>query len=77
MSRLDRITTDAEICHGKSVIRGLRYPVENLLDLLASGMKIEEIVEDHPDLECDDLLAAHDFAALATGMRRSVPLGAG
>jgi uncharacterized protein (DUF433 family) len=74
VSRLDRITTNPEICHGKPVIRGLRYPVENLLDLLASGMTIEEIIEDHPDLERDDLLAALEFAALASGMRRSVPL---
>ena len=76
VSRLDRITTNPEICHGKPVIRGLRYPVENLLDLLASGMTIEEIIDDHPDLERDDLLAALEFAALASGMRRSVPLGA-
>lgn len=76
VSRLERITTDPEICHGKPVIRGLRYPVENLLDLLASGMTIEDIIEDHPDLERDDLLAALEFAALASGMRRSVPLGA-
>ena len=41
-------------------MRGLRYPVEHLLELLASGMSIEEIVEDHPDLERDDLLAAFE-----------------
>jgi uncharacterized protein (DUF433 family) len=76
MSRLDRITSDPSICHGQPTIRGLRYPVENLLELLASGMTIEEIAEDHPDLERDDLLAALEFAALATGMRRVVPLGA-
>jgi len=76
VSRLERITTDPEICHGKPVIRGLRYPVENLLELLASGMTIEDIIADHPDLERDDLLAALEFAALASGMRRSVPLGA-
>ncbi len=76
MTRLDRITTDPEICHGKPVVRGLRYPVEDLLDLLASGMTIEQIVEDHPDLERDDLLAAIEYGALTSGMRRSVPLGA-
>ncbi|MGH9158244.1 MAG: DUF433 domain-containing protein [Acidimicrobiales bacterium] len=76
MSRLDRITSDPSICHGQPTIRGLRYPVETLLELLAAGMTIEEIVEDHPDLERDDLLAALEFAALATGMRRVVPLGA-
>lgn len=58
MSRLDRITSDPSICHGQPVIRGLRYPVENLLEMLASGMSIEDIIGDHPDLERDDLLAA-------------------
>ena len=77
MTRLDRITSDASICHGKPTIRGLRYPVENLLELLASGMTIDEVVADHPDLDRDDLLAALEYGALASGMRRSVPLGAG
>lgn len=49
MSRLDRITSDPAICHGQPTVRGLRYPVENLLELLASGMTIDEIIEDHPD----------------------------
>ena len=74
VSRLERITSDPNICHGKPTIRGLRYPVENLLELLASGMTIEEVVADHPELERDDLLAAIEFGALASGMRRSVPL---
>jgi uncharacterized protein (DUF433 family) len=76
VSRLDRITTDPAICHGQPTVRGLRYPVENLLDLLASGMSIEQVIEDHPDLERDDLLAALEFGALASGQRRVVSLGA-
>lgn len=76
MSRLDRITSSPEICHGQPTVRGLRYPVENLLELLAAGMTIEQIVEDHPDLERDDLLAALEFGALASGQRRVIPLGA-
>ncbi|CAN5205825.1 DUF433 domain-containing protein [soil metagenome] len=75
MTRLDRITTDPTICHGKPTVRGLRYPVETLLELLASGMTIEEILEDYPDLERDDLLAALEFGAKTAGMRR-IPLGA-
>ena len=75
MSRLERITVDPSICHGKPTVRGLRYPVESLLELLASGMTIEEIIEDHPDLERDDLLAALEFGALVSA-QRSVPLGA-
>lgn len=73
MSRLDRITSDPAVCHGQPTIRGLRYPVENLLELLASGMTIEEVVDDHPDLDRDDLLAALEFGALASGLRRVVP----
>jgi len=54
MSRLDRITSDPSICHGKPTVRRLRYPVENLLELLASGVTIEDVIADHPDLERDD-----------------------
>lgn len=75
MSRLERITTDPSICHGKPTVRGLRYPVETLLELLASGMTIPEILADYPDLERDDLLAALEFGALASG-NRVTPLGA-
>lgn len=76
MSRLDRITTDPEVCHGQPTIRGLRYTVESLLQLLASGMSIDDVLADYPDLERDDLLAALEFGALASGQRRVVPLGA-
>jgi uncharacterized protein (DUF433 family) len=61
MSQLGRITSNPAICHGQPTIRGLRYPVESLLGLLASGMTIDEVVNDHPDLDHDDLLAALEF----------------
>jgi uncharacterized protein (DUF433 family) len=67
VTRLERITTAPDICHGKPTIRGMRYPVENLLELLASGMSIDEIVADYPDLEPEDVLAALEFGALAVG----------
>ena len=73
---MERITVDPSICHGKPTVRGLRYPVESLLELLASGMTIEEIIEDHPGLERDDLLAALEFGTLVSAQRR-VPLGGG
>jgi uncharacterized protein (DUF433 family) len=76
VSRLERITVDPSICHGQPTVRGLRYPVESLLELLASGMTIDEVLEDYPDLERDDLLAALEFGALVSGQRRVVPLGA-
>lgn len=61
---LQRITSDPHLCHRKPCIRGLRYPVEFLLELLSSGMTIEDILEDYDDLERDDILAALLFAAL-------------
>ncbi len=60
---LDRITIDPLLCHGKPCVRGLRYPVEMLLELLSSGMSHEEILADYSDLENDDLLAALAYAA--------------
>ena len=55
---LKRITIDPDICFGKPTIRGLRYPVEMILDLLSSGMTTEEILEDYPDLEERDIQTA-------------------
>lgn len=60
---LSRIAIDAAVCHGKPCIRGLRYPVEMLLDLLSSGMTNDDILADYEDLERDDLLAALAYAA--------------
>lgn len=62
-SLIERITIDPEVCHGKPTIRGLRYPVENMLELLASGMSIEELLEDYPDLEREDFLACLNYAS--------------
>ena len=76
MSRLERIVSDPSICHGQPVIRGLRYPVKMFLELLTSGMSNAEVLTDYPDLEHDDLLAAIEYGASATGVRRVVPLGA-
>ena len=76
MSRLDRITIDPAICHGQPVVRGMRYPVVNLLELLAGGMTLEEVLADYPSLERDDLLAALEYGALAVGHGATVPLGA-
>lgn len=62
MNLTERITINSEICHGKPTIRGLRHTVETILDLLRSGMSIEEILADYEDLERDDILAALDYA---------------
>ena len=64
MNQLERITIDPEICHGKPCIRGMRWPVEVIIDMLGSGMTIEEILEDHKELEREDILASLNFAKL-------------
>ena len=60
---LSRITMDPEICHGKPTIRGLRYPIENVLELLASGMSHQEILDDYEDLEIEDITACLLYAS--------------
>jgi uncharacterized protein (DUF433 family) len=66
---LDRITIDPAICHGKPVVRGLRYPVEFLIEYLAAGDSFEEVLAEFPDLERDDLLACLQFAACSLKAR--------
>jgi uncharacterized protein (DUF433 family) len=62
-SLLSRITIDPEICHGKPIIRKLRYPVESLLEYLAAGDSFEDLLVEFPDLEREDLQACIEFAA--------------
>ena len=62
-SLLARITIDPEVCHGKPVIRGLRYPVEAMLEYLAGGDSIEDLLAEFPDLQREDLLACLELAA--------------
>ncbi len=63
MSLVERITIDPAICHGKPCIRGMRYPVESVLEWLASGMETDDILADYPDLTREDVLSCLDFAA--------------
>ena len=70
-SLIDRITIDPQICHGKPCVRGLRYPVEFLLELLSSGMTHDEILADYDDLERHDLLAVLAYAARLARMKSS------
>ena len=69
-----RITMDPAICHGRPTIRGLRYPVETILELLASGMSNVEILDDYEDLEPEDILAVLDYAARVVRVKRTEPL---
>ncbi len=70
-SVMNRITIDPEICHGKPVIRGLRYPVETVLELMSGGMGFDEILADYPDLEREDLLAVLAYAAELVRTKRT------
>lgn len=64
MKYIERITVDSKICHGKPCIRSMRFPVVVLLDLLGSEMTYEEILEDYPQLEKEDIFACINYALL-------------
>lgn len=64
MDYLDRITYSSEIFNGKPIIRGMRIRVQDVLDMLASGMTEKEIVDDFPYLESEDIRACLQYAAL-------------
>jgi uncharacterized protein (DUF433 family) len=68
--QLGRITIDPEICHGKPTIRGLRYPVEMILELLSAGMSASEILADYPDLEAADISAVLEYATQLSRVQR-------
>ena len=76
MNLAERITIDPSICHGKPTIRGLRYPVELLLELLSSGMTNDQILADYQDLELEDILAALDYARRLSQVKRIEPVSA-
>lgn len=63
---IDRITLDPALCHGKPCLRGLRYPVETVLEWLAGGMSIDELLADFPDLVRADVDAACRFRDTAS-----------
>lgn len=62
MNHLERITLNPLVCHGKPCVRGMRWPVEVVLDLLGSGMTISDILDDHPELEREDITACLNYA---------------
>ena len=68
-SLFERISVNPAVCFGKPCIRGTRIWVSLLLDFLASGMTIEEIIGDYPHLEREDILAAVAYGAEMTRER--------
>jgi uncharacterized protein (DUF433 family) len=69
----DRVTIDPQVCHGKPCVRGLRYPVDFILELLSSGMSIDDILADYEDLEREDVLAVLAYAARLSQVKRIEP----
>ncbi len=74
--KFNRITMDPDKCFGKPCIRGLRMPVASVLSHLSSGMSIDEILKEWPELEREDIYQALGYAAL-TMEERIVPLEEG
>jgi len=69
---LKRITIDPNVCHGKPCIRGMRYPVGSILEYLAGGDRIVDILEEFPDLEEEDILACLAYASLAVNSKTMI-----
>ena len=63
MNWQDRLSADPKICHGALCVRGTRVMVTVLLDNLADGVSVEQILEDYPSLRREDIQAAMDYAA--------------
>lgn len=63
MEKFNRITIDPKVFGGKPCIRGIRFPVSKIMDLLAAGMSQEEILSDYPYLEREDIVQTIKYAA--------------
>lgn len=67
MTRLDRITADPTVVHGKPAVRGTRITVQVILELLAAGESFDEMLAEYDELDRDDILAALEYGALTAG----------
>ena len=76
MTATRRITIDPAVCQGQPVLRGLRFSVKWVLSLLSGGTTSEELLNDYPDLEGEDIFAALAFGAKLARVRRIEPLPA-
>jgi uncharacterized protein (DUF433 family) len=76
MFGFDRITSDPNILGGKACIRGMRISVSLIVNLIANGMTFEEIIDEYPDLEPEDIRQALRYAAWTTEDTVYVPVGA-
>ena len=75
MFGFDRITSDPNILGGRACIRGMRISVSLIVNLVANGMTVEEIIDEYPDLEAEDIQQALHYAAWATEDTVYIPIG--
>jgi uncharacterized protein (DUF433 family) len=73
---IKRITLNPEVCMGKPTIRNMRFTVAQMLELLASGMTHEEILEDYPYIEREDILACLLYASKMANAKSVIGLAA-
>ena len=73
---ISRITLNQEVCKGKPTIRNMRFTVTQMLELVASGMTFEEILEDYSFIERDDILACMLYASRISDEKTLIPLAA-
>ncbi|HYX52892.1 MAG TPA: DUF433 domain-containing protein [Candidatus Limnocylindrales bacterium] len=59
----DRISIDPGICHGQACIKGTRIPVHQLVRMLANGDTVEDLLQEYPSLQREDVLASLEYAA--------------
>ncbi len=69
MNLLDRITVVPDVCNGKPTIRGMRITVKTILEYLAAGESVENILDSYPYLEREDIQAALEYAAVLADVR--------
>ena len=69
MNVISRITIDKNVCNGKPSIRGMRFTVSQMLELVAAGMTYEEILSDYPYIEADDIVACLHYASCVMNNR--------
>ncbi|MDR0843813.1 MAG: DUF433 domain-containing protein [Tannerella sp.] len=72
---LNRITMDTGVCNGKPVIRGMRFTVSQMLELVASGMTFDEILADYPYINREDISACLLYASSITNNKGMVLTG--
>ncbi len=73
---LQSITLNPKVCNGRPTLRNMRFTVAQMLELLASGMSHEEILEDYPYVEKEDIYASLLFAARMANAQSVIPLAA-